>query len=219
MIARLLDLFEGPESLSPWTAPEMLAPLHELLPWRAWDERGELYVNAASCGFVIELPPFAGIDEETLGALSGTLADAAPERCTLQFIHWASPRFGAALASWAEPRARAGGVQAAMGRRRDPAGLARHPLSSSSMNRTPRGGLRPGVRRPSAGNIAPRFSTGMPRASAMRMPMPVPPVKAPPSQVQHTTASTGRSRFRPRRIARFLACNLRTAGEQRSQAG
>ena len=119
MIARLLDLFEGPESLSPWTAPEMLAPLHELLPWRAWDERSELYVNAASCGFVIELPPFAGIDEETLGALSGTLADAAPERCTLQFIHWASPRFGAALASWAEPRARAGGVQAAMGRRRE----------------------------------------------------------------------------------------------------
>ena len=114
MIARLLDLFEGPESLSPWTAPEMLAPLHELLPWRAWDERSELYVNAASCGFVIELPPFAGIDEETLGALSGTLADAAPERCTLQFIHWASPRFGAALASWAEPRARAGGVQAAL---------------------------------------------------------------------------------------------------------
>ena len=119
MIGRLLDLFEGPDSLSPWTAPEMLAPLHELLPWRAWDERSELYVNAASCGFVIELPPFAGIDEETTGALSGTLADAAPEHCTLQFIHWASPRFGAALSSWAEPRARAGGVQAEMGKRRE----------------------------------------------------------------------------------------------------
>ena len=35
----------------------------------------------------IELPPFAGIDEETLEALAGTLADAAPERCTTQVIH------------------------------------------------------------------------------------------------------------------------------------
>ena len=74
----------------------MPAALHALLPWRAWDESSETYVNAASAGFVIELPPFAGIDTETLGALAGTLADAAPERCTIQVIHWASPRFGAA---------------------------------------------------------------------------------------------------------------------------
>ena len=46
-----------------------------------------LYVNAGSAGFAVELPPFAGIDAETLGVLSGTLADAAPERCTVQEIH------------------------------------------------------------------------------------------------------------------------------------
>ena len=118
MIGRLLELFEGPEAPGPWTPPAMPAPLHSLLPWRAWDESSELYVNAASTGFVLELPPFAGIDAETLGALAGTLADAAPERCTVQVLHWASPRFGAAADAWAAPRAGVGGALARMGQRR-----------------------------------------------------------------------------------------------------
>ena len=117
-IGRILELFEGPEAPGPWTPPAMPAALHALLPWRAWDEASELYVNAASTGFVVELPPFAGIDAEALGALAGTLADAAPERCTIQVIHWASPRFGAASRAWAEPRAGAGGALARMGARR-----------------------------------------------------------------------------------------------------
>ena len=117
---RLLELFEGPEAPGPWSPPEMPAALHALLPWRAWDESSELYVNAGSVGFVVELPPFAGIDAETLGALAGTLADAAPERCTVQAIHWASPRFGGAVRAWAEPRRDAGGALALTveGRRR-----------------------------------------------------------------------------------------------------
>ena len=117
-IGRLLELFEGPEAPEAWSPPAMPAALHALLPWRAFDESSELYVNAASTGFVIEIPPFAGIDEEVLGALSGTLADAAPERCTVQVIYWASPRFGAALDAWAAPRLRNGGVQAGMGESR-----------------------------------------------------------------------------------------------------
>ena len=62
---RLLDLFEGPGGLEHWAPPEMPAALADLLPWRAFDERSELYVNAGSVGFAIEIPPFAGIDEET----------------------------------------------------------------------------------------------------------------------------------------------------------
>ena len=119
MLARLKDLFEGPAGLEPWTPPEVPAALHGLLPWRAFDEATELYVNASSVGFAIEIPPFAGIDAETLGALSGTLADAAPERCAVQVIQWASPRFGAALDAWGAPRREAGPVQAAMRDRRE----------------------------------------------------------------------------------------------------
>ena len=59
-----------------------------------------------------------GIDEETLGALAGTLADAAPERAVVQIVHWTSPRYGAAIGSWAEPRRLTGGVQAGMAKRR-----------------------------------------------------------------------------------------------------
>ena len=58
-LARLLELFEGPEAPGPWTPPAMPAALHALLPWRAFDEASELYVNAGSTGFVIELPPFS----------------------------------------------------------------------------------------------------------------------------------------------------------------
>ena len=115
LTARLLELFEGQEAPGPWSPPEMPAALHSLLPWRAFDEASGLYVNAASAGFVMELPPFAGIDGETLGALAGTLADAAPERCTVQVIHWASPRFGHGLRAWAAPRRDAGGALARMG--------------------------------------------------------------------------------------------------------
>ena len=117
-LARLMDLFEGPAGLDPWSPPEMPAALHALLPWRAFDEASELYVNAGSVGFLVEVPPFPGIDAETLGALAGTLADAAPERATVQVIHWASPRFGAALDAWAAPRGRAGAVQGRMAERR-----------------------------------------------------------------------------------------------------
>ena len=119
MLHRFADLFEGPAGLEPWSPPDVPAALHGLLPWRAFDEAAELYVNASGVGFAIEIPPFAGIDAETLSALSGTLADAAPEHCIVQVIHWASPRFGAALDAWGAPRRGAGEVQAAMRERRE----------------------------------------------------------------------------------------------------
>ena len=114
-----MDLFEGPDSMAPWVPPPCPEPLHELLPWRAWDEQTELYINAASHGFALELPPFAGIDAETLGALAGVLADAAPERCAIQIIHWASPRFGAPLSAWGAARRRTGGLLSEMAERRE----------------------------------------------------------------------------------------------------
>ena len=103
---RLLELFEGPEAPGPWSPPEMPAALHALLPWRAFDESSELYVNAASTGFMVELPPFAGIDAETLGALAGTLADAAPERCTVQVISTGRARASGRRAAPGPSRAR-----------------------------------------------------------------------------------------------------------------
>ena len=130
MIERLKDIFGGSDALAPRTLPAIPAPLVDLLPWRAWDEAGEFYVNAGSLGFVLELPPFAGIDEGTLDALAGTLADSAPERAVVQVIHWTSPRYGAAIAQWAGPREGAGGLLAVMAKRREAlfTGAAWHPL-------------------------------------------------------------------------------------------
>ena len=71
VISRLLELFEGPEAPGPWAPPMMPAALHALLPWRAWDESSETYVNAGSAGFVIELPPFAGHRRRDPGRAGG----------------------------------------------------------------------------------------------------------------------------------------------------
>ena len=114
MFSRFLEMFDGPAGLEPWSPPQTPEALTALLPWRAFDAANDLYVNAASVGFILEIPPFAGIDAETLDALSGALADAAPEKCAVQVIHWASPRFGAALEVWARAREKAGPAQAAM---------------------------------------------------------------------------------------------------------
>ena len=118
MLARFLELFDGPAGLEPWSPPQTPAALPGLLPWRAFDEANGFFVNAASVGFVLEIPPFAGIAAETLDALAGTLADAAPDRCAVQVIHWASPRFGAAFESWARSRQKAGPAQEAMAQSR-----------------------------------------------------------------------------------------------------
>ena len=99
MSKRFKDLFGGVDALEPRTLPAIPAPLVDLLPWRAWDEAGEFYVNEGGLGFVLELPPFAGVDEGTLDALAGTLADSAPERSVVQVIHWTSPRYGGRLSS------------------------------------------------------------------------------------------------------------------------
>ena len=119
MIGRLMDLIGDAEALEPRTLPATPAPLVGLLPWRAWDEAGEFYLNAGNCGFVLELPPFAGVDEGTLDTLAGTLADSAPERAVVQVIHWTSPRYGGAIAQWAGPREDAGGLLAVMAKRRE----------------------------------------------------------------------------------------------------
>ena len=70
MIGRLLELFEGPEAPGPWSPPAMPVPLHSLLPWRAWDESSELYVNAASTGFVLELGRVASITGQARSTLT-----------------------------------------------------------------------------------------------------------------------------------------------------
>ena len=119
MIGRFKDIFGGADALAPRTIPAMPAPLVDLLPWRAWDESGEFYVNEGGLGFVLEIPPFAGVDEGTLDALAGTLADSAPERSVVQVIHWASPRYGQAISQWAGPRETAGGLLAVMAKRRE----------------------------------------------------------------------------------------------------
>ena len=80
VIARLMDIFEGPDSMEPWTPPPCPEAAARAAAVAGLGRAGsELYINESrATASSLELPPFAGIDAETLGALAGVLADAAP---------------------------------------------------------------------------------------------------------------------------------------------
>ena len=111
MIGRLLELFEGPEAPGPWMPPAMPAALHSLLPWRAWDESSELYVNAASTGFV-----------DRTAALRRASTPRPWGHCRAR---WRTPRRSAAQYRSSTGRARASARPATPGPSRAPAPAAR----------------------------------------------------------------------------------------------
>ncbi|MEM9838010.1 MAG: type IV secretion system protein TraC [Pseudomonadota bacterium] len=78
--------------------------LTELLPYRLYSEDDDLYLNAHSTGWVLEVVPLLGADETVVAVLSEMLSDGIPDGAYLQIISWASPRVGAVLDSWAAAR-------------------------------------------------------------------------------------------------------------------
>lgn len=84
--------------------------LSEMLPYRLFDEKTGLYLNANSCGFVLELVPFLGADDSVINVLAETLSDGIPDGAHLQIINWASPRIGHVLDNWATARGGEAGV-------------------------------------------------------------------------------------------------------------
>ena len=77
MIARLMGLFEGPDSMAPWVPPACPEPLHELLAWRA-GTRGRNCTSMRRATGSCWKSRLCGDRRGTLGALAGVLADAAP---------------------------------------------------------------------------------------------------------------------------------------------
>ena len=113
---RLLELFEGPEAPGPWAPPEMPAALHALLPWRAFDESSELYVNAASDG--VRRSSCRRSPASTPRPWGRSRARWPTRRRSAARCRSSTGRARASArrrASWAEPRRNAGGALARMG--------------------------------------------------------------------------------------------------------
>ncbi|WP_051882318.1 type IV secretion system protein TraC [Parvularcula oceani] len=84
--------------------------LSEMLPYRLHDEQAGLYLNARSCGFVLEIVPLLGADDAAVAVLAETLSEGIPDHAHLQIINWASPRIGPVLDGWAAARGGEAGV-------------------------------------------------------------------------------------------------------------
>ncbi len=92
--------------------------LHDLLPYRAYDQESGLFHNEDSVGFVIECDPMVGCSEEMQREISGLFQHTLPEGTNIQFMLWADPRIGGLLDYWKSPRLKEGGIFAKLAQKR-----------------------------------------------------------------------------------------------------
>lgn len=78
--------------------------LSDLLPYLAFDEQRELFINKRSCGFVLETIPLIGSSEQIERQLTGLFQHTLPEGSHIQFLLLASQRIEPWLTRWKMPR-------------------------------------------------------------------------------------------------------------------
>jgi conjugal transfer ATP-binding protein TraC len=99
--ARIGDLLHGPNA-----APQPrndAASFSHWLPYRAWLEDRQVFVNRDALGFCLEIRPQSGADEEMSRVLTA-LFEAAPASTGIQFHLLASPAIRGALGAYADLR-------------------------------------------------------------------------------------------------------------------
>lgn len=89
-----------------------------ILPYRMYDDLDQLYINARSYGFILEVSPLVGADRQTVDILTGMFTEGLPPNCTVQVINYASPKIGPILDLWVGRRLETGGIYADIGRKR-----------------------------------------------------------------------------------------------------
>jgi conjugal transfer ATP-binding protein TraC len=88
------------------------------LPYRAYLPIEGLFINAASVGFIMEMPPLVGADERTAEILGQFFQEGMPPGAQLQVLSWGSPRVSRRIGQWFLPRYKAGGIYKTIGRKR-----------------------------------------------------------------------------------------------------
>lgn len=96
----------------------LLDMLSDWLPYRVFDNRTRLYLNARSKGFILGVTPLIGADERTGEILGQFFSEGLPPGACLQVLHHASPRISRIVAPWFAPRYAQGGVYEAIARHR-----------------------------------------------------------------------------------------------------
>ncbi len=87
----------------------------DLLPYRVYDDKNDLYFNENSYGFILELLPLIGGDIQTSKILTQLITDGLMEECYISFFTWASPNIESFLERWSKPREKMGSLYAKQG--------------------------------------------------------------------------------------------------------
>ncbi|GGI88103.1 conjugal transfer protein TraC [Polymorphobacter multimanifer] len=95
-----------------------LDTLSSWLPYRTYIPEEGLFINAASIGFIMEMPPLVGADERTADILGQFFQEGMPAGAQLQVLSWGSPRVSRRIGDWFVPRYQAGGIYKTIGRHR-----------------------------------------------------------------------------------------------------
>ena len=92
--------------------------LSSFLPYRSYDAKDGIFLNAHSNGFAIEVPPFVGSDERTGEVLAQFFQEAMPAGAAVQVLSWSSPRIARTIGAWFFPRYESGAFYRRMARHR-----------------------------------------------------------------------------------------------------
>ena len=77
--------------------------LTTLLPWREFDEKSELFINSRSVGFIMEVAPLAGANQQVVQALDDLLRKKLPRKTPVTVLMVASKCVGDMLENGLNP--------------------------------------------------------------------------------------------------------------------
>jgi conjugal transfer ATP-binding protein TraC len=92
--------------------------LCHLLPYEGYDPSTSIFHNKKSDGFVLEVSPLLGSNEEVENILFGMLTDILPNHADLQVLLWASPKIGNILNAFEKERSHHGKIYEWLARKR-----------------------------------------------------------------------------------------------------
>jgi conjugal transfer ATP-binding protein TraC len=85
-------------------------PLSSVLPYEAFDEKNNIFINKKSVGFILMTTPLTGATEETENILASLISDVIPSKADVQFLLWASDKIGHVFDAFEKARSSKGEI-------------------------------------------------------------------------------------------------------------
>ncbi|WP_299969406.1 TraC family protein [uncultured Roseobacter sp.] len=76
--------------------------LSDLLTYRIYDPKEQIYVNEGTTGFLLEAPPLVGSD--TVETIQAAINNYCPADGTVQFLNWTSPNLTEETTAWMQAK-------------------------------------------------------------------------------------------------------------------